>query len=45
MSNIYLKVTMEEKNWQSQNFNFLGLTDLSQCQFSGAPTHKNIIEF
>ena len=24
MSNIYLKVTIEEKNWRSQNFNFLG---------------------
>ena len=33
MSNIYLKVTNEEKNWHSQNFNFLGLKNLSPCQF------------
>ena len=25
MWNIYLKVTIEEKNWRSQNFDFLGL--------------------
>ena len=25
ISNIYLKVTIEEKNWPSQNVNFLGL--------------------
>ena len=24
MSNIYLKVAIEEKNWRSQNFDFLG---------------------
>ena len=25
ISNIYLKVTIEEKNWPSENVNFLGL--------------------
>ena len=43
--NIYLKVTFEEKNWHSQNFDFPGLKNLSQCQFWGAPTHADIIEF
>ena len=42
MSNIYLKVTIEEKNWRSQNFNFLGLKDVSPDQFSGAPAHEDI---
>ena len=32
MSNIYLKVTIE-KNWCSQNFDFLGLKILSPGQF------------
>ena len=45
MSNIYLKVTIEEKNWRSQNFDFLGLKTLSSCQFWGAPTHADITEF
>ena len=45
MSNIYLKVTIEEKNWRSQNFDFLSLKNLSSCQFWGAPTHADIIEF
>ena len=45
MSNIFLKVTTEEKSWRSQNFGFLGLKDLSPCQFWGAPTHADIIEF
>ena len=45
MSNIYLKVTNEEKNWRSQNFDFLGLKNLSPGQFWGAPTHEDIIEF
>ena len=38
MSNIYLKVAIEEKNWRSQNLNFLGLKNLSQCQFWGTPS-------
>ena len=38
MSNIYLKVATEEKNWRSQNLNFLGLKNLSQCQFWGTPS-------
>ena len=45
MSNIYLKVIIEEKNWRSQNFDFLGLRNLSQGQFWGAPTHEDTIEF
>ena len=51
MSNIYLNVTIEEKNvlkmfcWRSQNFNFLGLKNVSRYQFWGAPTHEDIIEF
>ena len=28
MSNIYLKVTTEEKNWRSQNFDCLALKNL-----------------
>ena len=45
MSNIYLKATNEEKNWRSQNFDFLGLKNLSPGQFWGAPTHEDFIEF
>ena len=44
MSNIYFKVTVE-KNWRSQNFDFLSLKNLSPGQFWGAPIHENIIEF
>ena len=52
MSNIYLKTTTE-KNWRSQNFDFLslnvelfhGLKYLSPGQLLGAPTHEDIIEF
>ena len=32
ISNIYIKVTIE-KNWRSQNFNFLSLTNFSPVQF------------
>ena len=35
MSNTHLKVTIE-KNWRSQNFYFLGLTNLSPGQFLGS---------
>ena len=45
ISNIYLKVSMEEKNWLSQNFDFLDLKNLSPGQFLGAATHEDIIEF
>ena len=45
MSNIYLKVTVKEKNWRSQNFDFVGLKNLSSCQFWRAPTHKDIMNF
>ena len=34
MSNIYLKVPIE-KNWRSQNFDFLSLKTLSPGQFLG----------
>ena len=30
---------------RSQNFDFLGLKNLSPGQFWGAPTHANIIDF
>ena len=45
MSNIYLKITIEEKTWHSQNLDFLRLKNLSPGQFWGASTHENIIEF
>ena len=45
MTNFYSKVTTEEKNWRSQNFDFLGLKNLSPCQFWGTPAHEDIIEF
>ena len=45
ISNNYLKVTIEEKNWCSQNFDSLGLKNVSPYQFWGAPTHEDIIEF
>ena len=35
MSNIYLNVTIE-KNWRSQNFDFLSLKNLSPGQFWGS---------
>ena len=41
--NIYSKVTIE-KNWGSQNFDFLSLKDFSRDQFWGAPTHEDIVE-
>ena len=44
MSNIYLKLTIE-KNWRSQNFDFVSLKKFSPGQFCGAPTHENVIEF
>ena len=42
---VALKITIEEKNWRSQNFDFLGLENLSPCQFCGVLTHEDIIEF
>ena len=41
MLNIYLKVTIEETNWRSQNFDYLDLKNLSPCHFSGAPTDSS----
>ena len=45
MSNIYLKITIEENNWRPQYFDFLGLKYLSTGQFWGATFHENIVEF
>ena len=44
MSNIDLKVTIE-KNWRSQNFDFLSLKVCHQVSRGGAPIHEDIIEF
>ena len=44
MSNVYFKVTIE-KNWRSQNFDFLNLKNLSPGQFWGAPTDADLHEF
>ena len=44
MSNIYLKVAVE-KNWSSQNSDFLNLKNLSPVSSWGAPTHEDITEF
>ena len=43
MSNIYLKATIE-KNWRSQNFDFLSLKHFSLGQFLGS-SNADIIEF
>ena len=43
MSNIYLKVTTE-KNWRSQNLDFLSSKNLSPSSLCGVPTHAGIIE-
>ena len=45
MSNIYLKVTIEEKNWRSQNFDFVDLKNMSSGQFWRVSTHEDIVEF
>ena len=45
MWNIYLKVTIEGKNWCSQNFDFLGLKNLSPGKLLGDSTDTDIIEF
>ena len=39
MSNIYLNVTIE-KNWLSQNFDFLGLKNLSPGPFLGCSNSR-----
>ena len=44
MSNVYLNVIIE-KNWHSQNSDFLSLNNLSPGQFWGAPTHVDVIQF
>ena len=44
MSNIYLKVTIE-KNWRSQDFDFLNFKNSSPGQFLRASTHADFIEF
>ena len=44
MQNIYLKVTIE-KNWRSQNFDFLNLKKVPPGQFLGSPNSKDTTEF
>ena len=44
MPNIYLKVTIE-KNWCSQNFDYLSLKIHLQGSFWEAPTHADASEF
>ena len=44
MSNIYLKVNIE-KNWCSQNFDFLNLKNLSPGHFSGAQLTQISLNF
>ena len=45
MSNIYLKVTIQ-KNWRSQNFDFLSLKNLFPDQILGSSkSRRDIIEF
>ena len=44
MSNIYFKVTIE-KNWCSQNFDFLILKNSFTGQFFGVRTQADIMEF
>ena len=39
MSNIYLKLTIE-KNWVTQNFDFLGSKDLSPGQYLRSSTMR-----
>ena len=39
LSNIFLKVTIE-KNWRSQNFDFLSLRNLSPGQFLGSSNSR-----
>ena len=43
ITDIYLNVTIE-KNWRSQNADFLNLKNLSPGQFWGAPTHADFIK-
>ena len=45
MSNIYLKFTNEEKNGRSQNFDLLGLKNLSPSPILGAPTKALSLNF
>ena len=45
MWNIFLKIAIKDKNWRSQNFDFLGLKILSLGQFWAAPIHNDIMEF
>ena len=39
LSNIYIKVTIE-KNWRSQNFDFLSLKNLSPGPFLGSSNSR-----
>ena len=44
MSNIYFKA-INEKDWRTQNFDFLSWKICHQVSFWGSPTHTDIIEF
>ena len=44
MSDIYLIVIIQEKNWRSQNFDFLSVKIVSPGRFWGVPPHEDIIE-
>ena len=45
MSNIFSIVTIEEKNWRSQNNDFLGLKNLSPGNFGELPLTKISVNF
>ena len=45
MSDIYrYLVIVQEKNWRSQNFDFLSVKIVSPGRLCGVPPHKDIIE-
>ena len=44
-SRIMAKEHKHPKNWRSQNFDLLGLKNLSTCQLWEAPAQEDIIEF
>ena len=45
MPNMYLKVTIKEKNWRSQNFDFLGLKICHQVSFGELQLTKISLNF
>ena len=42
MSNIYLKVIIEKKNWRSQNIHFPSFEKFVCRSVFGEPTHEDI---